>query len=166
MELKKNDLVVVPGLGVGRVEGLQEVSIGAGPVPFFCIDMGEESGLFWVPEDNVDACGIRRPMDKATAAGLIERIVEQEAPRKRANWRRRQKRYQETLVSNCPETLAEMIGELVAVRAAKRVKKQTLSFGESRLLERAMAMLFDELTLVTGKARKVLEASVQTARTA
>ncbi len=157
MELKPNDLVVVPGLGVGTVKKPQELELRNTTVRAFPVDMGESAGIFWIPEDRIDGQGLRRPMDEKTASLLIERIAEVEAPKKRRNWRQRQKRYQEAIASNDPEALADIVGELAAVRSKKRKKKQTLSFSERRLFERAKALLFGEIEAATGKARAVLE---------
>lgn len=161
MELKENELVVVPGLGVGRVQALQEMKVGNNAVRVFPVDMGEGGGVFYVPEDRVDSQGLRAPMDAKTAATIIEVIVEQEAPKQRANWRSRQRRYEEMLASNQPRELAALIGELAAVRVEKKKKKQTLSFVERRLMQRAKDLLFGELAAVTDKTRAFFETSVQ-----
>lgn len=161
MKLAENQLVVVPGLGVGRVEALQEMELGDATVRVFPVDMGEGGGVFYVPEDRVDGQGLRAPMDAATAATIIDSIAEVEAPAKRSNWRRRQKRYEEMIASNQPDELAALIGELAAVRRDKKKKKQSLSFVERRLMERAKDLLFGELAAVTDKTRAFFERSMQ-----
>lgn len=156
MELKVDAMVVVPGLGVGRVGALEELDIGEQTVRAFPVNMGD-SGVYWVPEDRVDDQGLRAPMDADTAASIIEELADHTAPKKRASWRARQKRYQEMLTSNRPMELAALVGELAAVRRQKREKKQTLSFSERRLLEQAKELLIGEIQAVTGRARDALE---------
>ena len=160
MDVKQNDLVVVPGLGVGRVEGKEQVDIGSTTLRAFCVTIRDEAGKVWIPEDRTDGHGLRAPMDEATATSHLQAIAKQEAPKKRANWRNRQRRYEQTIASNEPGALAKMIGELLAVQRAKKQKKQVLSFGERRLLDRAKNLLFGEVAAVTGKAMDALERSM------
>ena len=104
------------------------IDVGGGPIEVFRIDLGPDDGVLWVPVGRLSVEGIRLPADEDHVEEAWELIPVQEAPKKRTNWNRRHRRYQEMLMSNQPKQLAELIGELVAVREAKREKRQTLSF--------------------------------------
>lgn len=150
MELAVGDVVVVPVLGVGVVERNEPLDLGEETVPAFKIDLGPDSGAYWIPEAQVGQQGLREPMPEEMIDRLWKTMKGAKAPKKRANWNRRRKRYNEMLASNEPMQLAELVGELVAVRAKKRKKKQTLSFGERRLLEKASALIAGEIAATTG----------------
>lgn len=145
MELAIGDTVVVPTMGVGVVDAREEVDLGEVKVPAFRIDLGEEEGTFWIPVAQLGAQGLREPVGADELARLWAEMLEQEAPKQRANWNRRRKRYHDMLASNEPLQLAALVGELSAVAAVKRTKKQTLSFGERQLLEKAQNLLAQEM---------------------
>lgn len=150
MELSVGDVVVVPALGVGTVETKQAVDVGDRAVPAYRIDLGPDDGAYWIPEARLGQEGLRQPMAADEVADVLDTLGAQEAPVKRANWNRRRKRYDEMIAANDPAQLAALIGELVAVQVSKKEKKQTLSFGERRLLEKTRRMLVEEIAAATG----------------
>ena len=81
-----------------------------------------------------------------------EVIRSQEAPDARATWNRRQRRYSEMLMSNSPRALAELLGELAAVRSEK-----PLSFTEKRMFRQVWDLLVGEISASTGDSREVVE---------
>ena len=151
MALSRNDVVVVPGWGVGRVEAVEAMQVGEQTVRTYRISFGEESGRYWVPTDRVEAEGLRPPMDDAEIARTWELICSHELADKRAHWRKRQMRYHQMLMSNDPAELAKLIGELVAVQAHKRDKRQALSVQERELLDRAVRLMIGEIAAATGQ---------------
>lgn len=145
MELTIGDTVVVPTMGVGVVDAKEEVDVGDVTVSAYRIDLGGDDGTFWIPLAQLGAQGLREPVSPGDLAKVWAEMLEQEAPKKRANWNRRRKRYQDMLASNEPLQMAALVGELSAVAAVKRAKKQTLSFGERQLLEKAQNLLAQEM---------------------
>jgi len=145
LELAIGETVVVPTMGVGVVEATERVDVGDAYVEAYRIDLGPEDGTFWIPQQQLGSQGLRPPISKDRLAAMWAEMLEQEAPKKRANWNRRRKRYSEMLASNEPLQLAALIGELSAVAAVKRTKKQSLSFGERQLLDKAQGLLAQEV---------------------
>lgn len=150
MELSVGDEVVVPALGVGKVETHGPIEIGEETVSAYKIDLGPEDGYYWIPESRLGEKGLRPPMNKKDVKAFWKVLTSQKVPGKRANWNRRRKRYDAMLTSNDPTQMARLLGELVAVQSKKRKKKQTLSFGERRLLEKASALIAGEIAATTG----------------
>jgi CarD family transcriptional regulator len=145
LKLSVGDTVVVPTMGVGVVDAKERVDVGDVSINAYRIDLGEDEGTFWIPVDQLGSHGLREPISKDQLARLWASMLEQEAPAKRANWNRRRKRYQEMLASNEALQLAALVGELSAVAAVKKTKKQTLSFGERQLLDKAQSLLAQEV---------------------
>ena len=145
MQLAIGDTVVVPTMGVGVVEATEHVDVGDETVEAYRIDLGPEEGTFWIPKQQLGSQGLRQPIAEEHLGAVWAEMLEQEAPAKRANWNRRRKRYQEMLASNEPLQIAALVGELAAVQAVKRTKKQTLSFGERQLLDKAQDLLAQEV---------------------
>ncbi len=150
MELSVGDRVVVPSLGVGLVTMNASIDIGSEMVPAYRIDLDSDDGAYWIPESQVGEQGLRTLVDEGRIERIWKTMVEAEAPEERANWNRRRKRYQEMMASNEPEQLASLIGELSSVAHDKKDKKQVLSFGERRLLDKAKTLISNELAAASG----------------
>ena len=147
-----DELVVVPGCGVGRIEAVEEMDVEGEEVELYRIDLGEGNGRMWVPTHLVNAQGVRRVMTGDSAVEAWRVIEAQEAPDERQNWNRRQRRYNEKLMSNEPLEMAELLGELAAVR-----NKKELSFGERKIFDRVRELLIEELAAATEQTRNNVE---------
>ena len=151
MELEPGDMIVVPGCGIGRVEQLETIDMGGTEVEVYRINLGEANGQTWIPTHRIAVDGARRPMSMEQVEATWKLIGDQEAPEKRGPWNQRQRRYQEELLSNDPERLATLLGELGAVRRAK-----PLSFKEQVLHDKVRDMLVAEIAAVNGKPTEVV----------
>ncbi|MBX2802618.1 MAG: hypothetical protein KTR31_33370 [Myxococcales bacterium] len=152
MEFNVEDRVVVPGCGVGRVEAVERMAVEGEEVELYRIDLGETHGRMWVPTNRVTEQGVRPVMSSDRANQAWKVLQEQEAPDERQNWNRRQRRYNEKLMSNEPIEMAELLGELAAVRNRKE-----LSFGERKIFERVRELLVSELAAALGESRPAVE---------
>ena len=95
---------------------------------------------------------VRPPMSADEAEEVLEVVGAQAAPKERANWNRRQRRYRELLMSNEPRRMAELLGELAAVRKVK-----ALSFGERTLFETVRDLLLAELEVAANAHLRLQE---------
>lgn len=150
LEFEKGDVVVAPGCGAGLVEDIEEVELGGESVSMYRIHVIDNEVRIWVPVGTARVQGIRSPVDAAEVTTLLQTIRDTVAPKKRATWNRRQRRYNELLMSNDPQQLAELLGELASVRNGK-----PLSFGERRLFDRARSLLAAELRATSDRPEKV-----------
>lgn len=148
MSFHEGDLVVVPGCGVGEIDAVEMMDVGEGSVELFRIHLGGDDARIWVPVHRMAEERIRPILDASQVDDIWTVIESQEAPEKRANWNRRKRRYDATLVENDPRALAAVLGELAAVQVGK-----SLSFHERRLFERLREMIIDEIAAARGKAR-------------
>lgn len=102
--------------------------------------------VMWVPVDRMGIENVRRPMSTELVERLLGVIASVTAPVKRATWHQRQRRYREKIISNEPESLAAVLGELADVKRSK-----PLSFSEKRLFEELRDQLLIEFRLVVGE---------------
>lgn len=156
MELAVGDLVVLPGCGVGEVEGIEKMTLEDTHSTLVRIELAQDRGRYWVPLERVAEQGVRRVVEKKRVGSLLERIEEFDAPERRGRWNQRQRRYTEMIMSNRPRALAELVGELADVRSEK-----TLSFTEKRMFERAMNLLVGELAAAAGVSDEEMQARVE-----
>jgi len=144
LDFTQEDVVVVPGCGVGKIEAIETMTAGDEPVEMYKIFVEATGVRMWVPTYRAAADGFRRPLEADRIDAVLEVIRETTAPEKRATWNRRQRRYQELLMSNDPMQLAALLGELASVRQAK-----ALSFGERKMFDRACDLMSAELQSAT-----------------
>ena len=149
MELSVGDVVVVPALGPGVVRAHEEIDVGPALVPAWRIELGDDRGTMFVPDNARGAEGLRPPIDSSRVDSIWQALASQTAPEHRRNWNQRRRRYQEMLESNSPTELARLVGELSAVAEQKADKNQRLSFGERRMLDRVRGLLARELAIST-----------------
>lgn len=148
LEFIVGESVVIPGCGVGAIEDIETVDLGEGDVQVYKIYVEATSMHIWIPVDLAGAKGVRAPVGKSKLQSLLKAIRDTTAPTKRTNWNQRQRRYNEQLMSPDPLDLAQLLGELSAVKHGGK----TLSFGERRLFERALDLFQSEVEQATGDA--------------
>ena len=139
------EVVVAPGCGVGIIEDVEGVEMGAELIEMYRIIIESIGVRMWVPTSRAVGDGIRRPIEATAIDEVFAMIRDTVAPKDRKNWNRRQRRYRELLMSNDPLQIAELLGELASVAQTK-----TLSFGERQMFERARGLLEDEFRAVCG----------------
>ncbi len=155
---KVGDKVVIPALNVGIIEAIETMTVADAKVSFFRILL--PSGMRnWIPVGRLAEKGVRRIMQRQTAEELFEVIASQEAPAKRANWNRRQRRYQQTLLENRPRELAALLGELAAVQ----VQKGSLSPREAEIYRRLHRLLVAEMSQALDVEESTTEARLDEA---
>lgn len=156
MTFSVSDLVVIPGCGVGHVDAVETMDVGGDPVKLYRITLEKDQARMWVPVHRAAAEGLRPVMSEDRVEETWDVLKAREAPEKRANWNRRQRRYNEKLMSNQPLEMAEVLGELAAVRETK-----SLSFGERRIFERVRELLVGEIAAARGVSRDKVEARME-----
>jgi RNA polymerase-interacting CarD/CdnL/TRCF family regulator len=149
MELSVGDVVVIPALGPGVVEAHETVPVGPGSIWVWRVELGEDRGTVFIPDNSRGAEGLRPPMSESRVTRLWQAIARQTAPTHRRNWNQRRRRYEQLLHSNSPADIATLIGELSRVAQQKRKKNQRLSFGERRMLEQGRDLLAREVAIAT-----------------
>jgi CarD family transcriptional regulator len=138
------DHVMIPSCGLGRIDALESVKMGDQMVRALRI-VGSDGLRVWVPVARATK-SLRAVVTGDAVQGLLGIVRATVAPIKRANWNRRQRRYNEMLASNDAEQVAALLGELASVR-----QRKPLSFGERLIFERARVMLRDELRAACGE---------------
>lgn len=150
LEFIVGDMVVIPGCGVGAIEDIEVVDLGEETVRTYKIYVKATAMHMWIPVSIAASKGLRAPVDLKRLKVLFEAIRQTTAPAKRTNWNQRQRRYNEQLMSADPLDLAQLLGELSAVKHGGK----TLSFGERRLFDRARDLFQSEVDHATDDAEK------------
>lgn len=142
LEFNNGDIVVVPGCGLGLVEEIEVLDMEGATSEMYKILVEATEVRMWVPVVMARAQGLRAPMKASAIESILDTIRTTVPPKKRANWNRRKRRYNEQLLSNDPIEMARLLGELASVKSTK-----TLSFGERTLFDKVRDLLEAELKL-------------------
>ncbi len=151
MEYRQGDNVVVPGCGVGHIASTETMEMDGVVIALYRIELGDNAGMMWVPTDRVEEKGLRPVMSEAQVDMAWEVISQQEVPDTRDPWNRRQRRYTEMIMSNSPRSMAEVLGELAAVRRTK-----SLSFTEKKMFLQVWELVVGEMAAALGVTRSVI----------
>ncbi|MEL6346332.1 MAG: CarD family transcriptional regulator [Myxococcota bacterium] len=151
MDFKTGERAVYPGCGVGIIDDIEDVDLGAGSTSMYVLQFPDDKTRIWVPAANAASLGLRRVMSPRKAQKTLEVITAQEAPPKRQTWNRRFRRYSEKIQTNEPTALGEVLGELAAIKNQK-----ALSFGERKIYRQVHDLLVAELAIAGDKSPDVM----------
>ncbi len=136
------DFIVYPGQGVGRIDGVEERTIGDVPCSFFNVHILETEDQILIPTARAADCGVRRTAASALATNALALFAQPPPDWTGVSWIQRSRHY-ETCVSK---------GELLEVASVFRDMlhmKHTgpLSFGQIKLLQRSRRMATHEIAI-------------------
>ncbi len=146
---RKGALLVYPGHGVVRVDGVRTQEIGGCSLKLLVLLRVEDDSRILVPVENAERLGLREVIDRREAA-QIRKILRRRAaapPRGGAPWSRRFRDYQEKLRHGSIFEMAEVLADLLRLQLEKE-----LSFGEQRLLDNAWNRIVYELAAAENSA--------------
>lgn len=140
-ELKVGDQVVHPVHGPGTVTKIEERDVGSGPVRYVHLALGSLTLL--LPAHEVEAAGLRAPMDAAEAERLLALLAGPTAGDDPGHTERR-RRNAGGLTSGQAEELARIVHSLDALRQStgKALREQ-----DSAHLASARQRLADEVAI-------------------
>ncbi len=155
---EKNQLVVYPSQGVGRVEGIQSCEIGGVASEFYVVRILSNEATLLVPTDNARGVGLRGICDAEYGRGVLSSLREWSDFKGYAglNWNRRYREYSEKLKSGDLADVAYVLKELILISQNKE-----LSFGERRLMEQAMGLITTELAFALDRDREELQQEIE-----
>ncbi len=142
LEFTTGDLVVYPAHGVGRVEGVETLTVAGQNVNLYAITFDKDRMRLKVPVDKVKASGLRRLSSKERLKAALE-TLRGKARVKRTMWSRRAQEYEAKINSGDPVSIAEVLRDL------KRPNDQSEpSYSERQIYQAALERLARELAAV------------------
>ena len=157
-----NEKVVYPGYGVAFISKLVKRLISGKQTSFYELKFFNKDMAVLVPEDRLEAVGIRRLSSDEDLESMFKVLSE---PVERAdhevglnNWNRRNKKYQLNLRSGDLIKICQIYKDLQMISQTKE-----LSFGERNLKSKIEQLLIEEIAVVKNidreKALKYLQKS-------
>ncbi len=147
------DLAVYPAHGVGRIEGVEDRTIGGIPQAFYIMRILENDMVIMIPTQNVESVGLRELICEDDINNVYAILGEKDIPQDNQTWNRRYRDYMEKIKTGSLFEVAGVFRDLYLLKSSK-----DLSFGERKLLDTAQTLLLKELSI----ARQTSEDTILT----
>jgi CarD family transcriptional regulator len=145
------DKVVYPNHGVGVIEQISSLTIGATVEKFYLVSIKSSSLKVRVPFHNVDSVGLRRVVRNGEVQKILEFLADGECL-SNADWKYRFKENSERMRTGSLLEVAGVLKSLLMLHQSK-----PLSFREKKMLERARYLLVSELAMAKNCDEQVVE---------
>ncbi|MCL2473815.1 MAG: CarD family transcriptional regulator [Alphaproteobacteria bacterium] len=142
LEFKKGDFVVYPAHGVGRIEGIDEFSIGEQTVMLYSIAFEQDKMMLKVPVAKAKGAGLRKLSSKDRIKEALSTLQGRSKVR-RIMWSRRAQEYESKINSGDPVSIAEVVRDLH--RSSNQPEQ---SYSERQIYQSALARLARELAAI------------------
>lgn len=152
---KVGDHIVFAGHGVCQVKRVERKTVGGKAKDFYVMNVLESDMTLMAPVDN--APQIRPIASPETANRLIEFVQSGKVEVLQTTWNRRYREYDELLKTGHIDNIAQVFKLLITQRVTI-----DLSFGERKMLDRAMNLLITELSLSLNKPREEIQTLILT----
>lgn len=141
-EYKTGDKVVYPAHGVGRVEGIEKLTVGGIDVTLYTITFEKDRMRLKLPLQKVATSGLRR---LATPEQLTEiyQTMKGRARIRRVMWSRRAQEYEAKINSGNPVQVAEVLRDL-----RRNVSSTEHSYSERQIFQQALERLASEMAAI------------------
>ena len=151
MDFNIGDKVVYPNQGVGIIEQVSSRNLTGQPEMFYLLKLSSNSMRVMVPTHNVMIIGLRRVAKSREVGGILD-YLERGRCKSAQDWKDRFKENSEKMRAGSLQQVAEVLKSLLILNQAK-----PLSFREKRMLDRAWALLLDEIAVARGLDRPMAE---------
>jgi len=149
------ELAVYPAHGVGLIESRERRTVGSRNYDLLVLRILENGLKIMIPAQNIREVGLRPLMGLSEVEKVFEVFRARPRTPESLNWSRRHREYMEKIKTGSPYDVAEVMGELLAMRGEKE-----LSFGERKLLDTVTMLLVKEVALASNRSEAEVEAAI------
>ncbi len=149
-DFKKDEYVVYPSHGVGKVIGVETLQMDSSNIEFINIEFCHDRMTLSVPADKASDSGLRRLSSHEQMRDML-RILRGKSRIKRTMWARRAQEYESKINSGDPIAIAEVVRDLF-----RGVTQPDQTYSERQLYRAALQRLAREYAVV--KAMQETEA--------
>jgi CarD family transcriptional regulator len=151
MTFHVGDKVVYPNQGVGVVEQISTRNLTGQQETFYLLRLNSNGLRVMVPMSNVASVGLRHVAKSREVAEVLE-YLQGGAIKASPDWKGRFKENSDKMRNGSLLQVAEVFKSLLVLSQAK-----PLSFREKRMLDRAWQLMVDEIAMVRGASKEVVE---------
>lgn len=160
---RKDEYIVYPTHGVGRIVGIEEQEIAGSRLELFVINFDKDKMTLRVPVAKCDSAGMRKLSDRAILGKAMD-TLRGRARVKRTMWSRRAQEYVAKINSGDLVSIAEVVRDLYRSDA-----QPEQSYSERQLYEDALDRMAREIAVVDklderGAVQRITEVLSKSAR--
>ncbi len=153
---KAGDKVVYPAHGVGRVEGVEKLTVAGVEVTLYTITFEKDRMRLKLPMQKVATSGLRRLASK-DQMGEVFQTMKGRARIRRVMWSRRAQEYEAKINSGSPIQVAEVLRDL-----KRNVSSTEHSYSERQVFQQALERLASEYAAIENIAEDKAAEKLQT----
>jgi CarD family transcriptional regulator len=141
-EYKAGDKVVYPAHGVGRVEGVEKLTVAGIEVTLYTITFEKDRMRLKLPMQKVATSGLRRLASPEQLTEIYQ-TMKGRARIRRVMWSRRAQEYEAKINSGNPVQVAEVLRDL-----RRNVSSTEHSYSERQIFQQALERLASEMAAI------------------
>jgi len=154
MQFKVGEKVIYPGRGICQISQISTQDIDGKSVEFYHLIFLRTEASVMVPVKKARAVGIRRLLNKSEVPKVYA-FLKQQIPAPSRDYKVRYQRNVNRLASGTIFDIADVVKSLTYLSSIKKLSER-----ESDMLERARALLINEIAQVTSTDRDEVQAKV------
>ncbi len=154
MQFKVGDKAVYPAHGVGVIKRIESRDIGGRSQDFYVLQIISSGATLMVPTTGCDRAGMRgliSDVEIKNVYGILK------TPRRvsQTTWNRRFREFNDKLRTGSVSDIAEVLRDLCSLKSDK-----DLSFGEKKMLDKALGMIVAEISAACSRSESEVEAEL------
>jgi len=151
VQFQVGEMAVYPGHGVGRIEAIEERTIGDRKQAFYVMRILDSNMVIMVPVASSESVGLRSLIQPREVEKVFQILRQDDVEIPRQPWNQRYRDYMDRIRTGSVFKIATVLRDLHVLKEQK-----PLSFGERKMLDTAKNLLVRELAI----ANQVEEAAV------
>lgn len=149
---KVGDKAVYPAHGLGVVKEIVTRAIGGCNQEFYVLQIQSSGATLMVPVNFSDRAGMRPIISKKEIEKIYELLSKSPKTASYTSWSKRFRHFNSKLQDGGLEEVAEILRDLYKLKS-----EQDLSYGEKKMMDKALTMLVSEISAATGVDGAVVE---------
>lgn len=145
MQFKVGDKAVYPAHGVGVIKRIESRRIGEVNQDFYVLQILSSGATLMVPTSGCERAGMRNLISNSEIVDVYA-ILKSPGKVSHTTWNRRFRDFNDKLRTGSVGDIAEVLRDLCSLRGDK-----DLSYGEKKMLDKALAMLVSEISAAAGR---------------
>jgi len=154
MQFKVGDKAVYPAHGVGVIKRIESRSVGGTSQDFYVIQILSSGATLMVPTNSCERAGMRSLISDDEVQNVYK-ILRSKGRVSHTTWNRRFREFNDKLRTGSVGDIAEVLRDLCSLRGDK-----DLSYGEKKMMDKALSMLVSEISAAAGRMDTEVEAEL------
>ena len=151
MQFKVGDKAVYPAHGVGVIKGIESRIIGGTNQDFYVLQILSSGATLMVPTTGCERSGMRGLICDSQVENVYK-VLRSPGKVSHTTWNRRFREFNDKLRTGSVGDIAEVLRDLCSLKGDK-----DLSYGEKKMMDKALSMLVSEISASSGREPAAVE---------